>query len=64
MDFGANKITIEIIREGAFGRTYFRGIYSGINGKWYKKSWKEFDQLKDIDQKFYCLDDYDVSVKK
>ena len=32
-----------------------------VNGK--KKSWKEFDQLKDIDQKFYCSDYY-VSVNK
>ena len=46
MDFGANKTPVEIIREGAFGGTYFR--------KWYRKSWKEFDQLKDINQKFYC----------
>ena len=45
MDFGANKTPVEIIREGAFGGTYFRDIYSGITGKWYKKSWKEFDQL-------------------
>ena len=29
-----------------------------------KQSWKEFDQLKDIDQKFYCSDYYDVSVNK
>ena len=29
-----------------------------------KKSWKEFDQLKDIDQKLYCSDYYDVSVNK
>ena len=43
------------------GGTYFRDIYSGINGKWYGKSWKEFYQLKDIDQKFYCSD---VSVNK
>ena len=27
-------------KEGAFGRTYFRDIYSGINGKWYRNSWK------------------------
>ena len=26
---GANK-------EGAFGGTYFRYIYSGVNGKWYR----------------------------
>ena len=38
MDFGANKIPIEIIKEGVFGGTYFRGIYSSINGKWYRKS--------------------------
>ena len=55
---------IELIKEGAFEGTYFRDIYSGINGKWYKKLWKEFDQLKDIDQKYYCADYYDVSVNK
>ena len=54
MDFGANKTSAEVIKEGAFGKTYFREIYSGINGKWYKKSWKEFDVLKKIDQKYYC----------
>ena len=37
---------IRVIREGAFGRTYFRDIYSGVTGKWYKKSWKELDQLR------------------
>ena len=52
MDFGANKTPIDIIREGAFGGTYFRDIYSGVNGKWYKKSWKEFDQLKKLIRSF------------
>ena len=33
MNFGANKTTVEIIKEGAFGGTYFRDFYSGINGK-------------------------------
>ena len=55
MDFSPNKTPIEIIKEDAFGGTYFRDIYSCINGKWYKNSWKEFDQLKNIDQKYYCL---------
>ena len=64
MDFGANKTPVEVIKEGAFGGTYFRDIYSNVNGKWYKKSWKEFDQLKNFDRKFYCLDYYDVSVNK
>ena len=52
MKFGANKTPVEVIKEGAFGDTYFRDIYSGINGKWYRKLWKEFDQLKYIDQKY------------
>ena len=64
MDFGANKTPVKIIRDGAFGGTDFRDIYSSITGKWYKKSWKEFDQLKNFDEKFHCLGDYDVSVNK
>ena len=64
MDFGANKTLVEVIKEGAFGGTYFRDIYSGATGKWYKKSWKEFDQLKDIYQKYYCSSYYNVSVNK
>ena len=38
MDFGANKTPIEVIRQGAFGGTYFRDIYSGVNKKWYENS--------------------------
>ena len=33
MEFSPNKIPVEIIKEGAFGGTYFRGIYPGINEK-------------------------------
>ena len=40
MKFGANKTPIEIIKEGAFGGTYFRNNYSGISGKWYKNRGK------------------------
>ena len=58
MDFGANTMPVEVIKEGAFGGTYFRDIYSGVTGKWYKKSWKEFDQ------NFYCSDNYNVSFNK
>ena len=77
MEFGANKMPVEMIKEGAYGGTYFkhvppnmfggmyfRDIYSGVTGKWYKKSWKEFDQLKDIDQKYYFSDYYNVRVNK
>ena len=64
MDFGANKTSVEVIKEGAFRGTCFRDIYSGINGKCYKKTWKEFDQLKDINHKYYYSSYYDVSVNK
>ena len=37
-NFGTNKTSV------AFRGTYFRDIYSGINGKWYRKSWKNFDE--------------------
>ena len=40
MSFGTNKTPVEIIKEGAFGETYFRDIYFGFNGNYYKKSWK------------------------
>ena len=42
MDFNPNITPIEVFKEDAFGGTYFRDIYSSINGKWYRKSWKEF----------------------
>ena len=64
MDFSPNKKPIEEIWKGAFGGICFRDIYSGINEKWYKKSWKEFDQLRDIDEKYYRSNYYDVSVNK
>ena len=64
MDFGANKMPDEVTNKGSFGGTYFRDIFSGVNGRWYKKTWKEFDQLKNIYQKFYCADYYDVSFNK
>ena len=60
MDFGA-KAPIEVIRKGAFGG---RDIYSDVNGKWYKKSWKECDHLKNIDQISYRSNYCDVNVNK
>ena len=64
MDFSANKTPVEVIKESASGGIYFRDIYSGVNGKWYRRSWKEFDELKDIDQMYYCSIYCDVSVNK
>ena len=33
MYFGVNKMSVDVIKKGAFGETYFREIYSGFNGK-------------------------------
>ena len=64
MHFSSNKTPIEIIKEGGFGGTYFRDIYSSINEKWYKNSWRVFVRLKNIDAKFYASDYYDVNLNK
>ena len=64
MDFKPTVTPVEVIKKGAFGGTYFRNIYSGVNDKFYKNSWKEFEELEDIDKKYYCSDFYDVSVNK
>ena len=54
----------EVISEGAFGGTYFRDIYSGVNGKWYRNSWKEFEFLESMDKKLYASSYYNVKVNK
>ena len=61
---GVNKTPSEVIREGAFGGTYFRDIYSGVNGKWYRNSWQEFKFLSNMDKKLYASSYYDVGVNK
>ena len=64
MDFSPNKTPIEIIKEVAFGGTCFRDVYSKINKKWYKNSWKELIHLKNIDSKCYASDYYDINLNK
>ena len=64
MDFGANKTPYEIINEEAIGGTDFIDIYSDINGGWYRNSWKEVNELKNIDQKYYCSSYYNDSANK
>ena len=64
MNFGTSKTPIEIIKEGAFGETCFRVVYSGVNGKWYGKSWKEFNELKNVDKKYHFSNYYDIIIKK
>ena len=34
MEFNPNKTPVEVMKEGAFGGTYFRGLYWSGNGKW------------------------------
>ena len=38
MNVSPNKTAVQIIKEGAFGGTYFRNIYSNINEKCCKRS--------------------------
>ena len=61
MNFGANKTPAEVIKEGAFGGNCFSDIYSGVKRKWYRKSWKEFEEL---DQNYYYLNYHDISINK
>ena len=51
MDFNPNISPIDVIKKGIFGGTYFRNIYSNVNNKFYKNTWKEFKELKNIDKK-------------
>ena len=59
-----NITPVGVIKKGTFGSTYFREIYSGINGKFYKNSWKECKDLENIDKKYYCSDYYDATLNK
>ena len=62
MDFGPNRSPAEIIKNGVFGGSYFRDIYSGVNDKFYKDSWKEFKELENIDKKNIMLLIFMMSV--
>ena len=64
MEFNPNNTPVEVIRKEAFGGTHFRDIYAGVNGKWYINSWKEFNELKNINQKYYSSNYYDFELNK
>ena len=51
MEFRPNVSPVDVIKKGTFGGTYFRDIYSGVNDKFYKNSWKEFKKLESIDKR-------------
>ena len=63
MDFGANKTPVDVIKEGAFGGTYFRFILVLLESGT-KSLGKNQISWQNIDWKFYCSDYYDVSVNK
>ena len=63
MDSGSSISPVEVIKKGAFGGTYFRNIFSDVNDKFHKNSWKEFKELENINKKYYS-DFYDASVNK
>ena len=48
MGFKPNIGPIDVIKKGAFGGTYFRDIYSNVNNKWYKNSWKGIQRIQGI----------------
>ena len=60
-DFGANKTPI---KERAYGGSYFKDIYSGINRKQYRKLSQELNELKNIHQNYYFSNYYDVNINK
>ena len=62
MESHPNISPIDVIKKVAFGGKYFRDTYSNVTGKFYKNSWKEFKELKNIDAKYYCSDFYNVNL--
>ena len=56
MEFRPNTSLVDVIKKGAFGGTYFRDIYSGVNNRWYFDCWKEFKELESIEKRYYTSD--------
>ena len=52
---------MKYIKEGG---TYFRDTDSGANGKWHRNLWEEFNELRNIDQKYCSPNYYDVKLNK
>ena len=48
MEFHPNITPIDVIKNSAFGGTYFRNIYSNLNKKWYKNSWRGIQRIQRI----------------
>ena len=56
----------EVILQGSFGSTYWRGIYSSITKKHYKDVYKKYDSFKNIPKKMMTKswDNYDTESNK
>ena len=48
MDFKPNITPADVIIKVAFDGTYFRDIYSNVNNKWYKNSWRGIQRIQRI----------------
>ena len=65
MNFGTNKTTTEVIKEGSFGSTYFRDIYLTLKiDTYFKNSWKAFNSLKNTDPQYHSSSFYDIKINK
>ena len=62
MKFNPNISPIYVTRKVAFGGTYFRNNYSNVNNIFYKNSWKESNELENIDKKYGCSGFYDIDL--
>ena len=62
MELRPNISLVDVIKKGAFGGRYFKDSYSRVNNKFYKNSWKEFEELESINKKYYCSDFYNVGL--
>lgn len=61
-DFKPDYTPEQMFKKGMMGGWYFRDIYSSVIKKDIKDAWKEFDFLKNIPKKNYCLDKYDTDI--
>ena len=62
--FKPNITPLELFKSGIFGGTYFREIKSPITGKIYKNNYKKFNFLKNLNEKLYKSNFYDLTLNK
>ena len=59
MKFGGNKRLLKELEKVRLEVLILETFILVLMGSGIKNSWKEFDHLKNIDQKYYCSDYYD-----